>query len=232
MIIYDVLHCLRSPVVNVFLFAYQLEIKDEMVDQFILIDTGMLDRPKILPYLAQLGHAPDAITHILITHADVDHVGNLATIQQTTGATIIAGAKTAELLTAGETSAHGKKFISNLSERFTSYHAVPQSAIQIVAHGDVLPLMGGLHVVASPGHTSDHIAFHAPVYGIVFAGDAIAATANGFKLHTISNAENNQAIISAMSLLDLTPVLFACGHGKPHLHTIEQVETFFSTLRQ
>ncbi len=234
MIVYDKLHWLKAPVVNAFLFAYEIEAEaeTETAERFILVDTGMRGRPQILPYLARLGHAPDAITHIFVTHADVDHAGNLAAVQQATGATVITGEQSAALLVEGQPPSHGQGFVSKLSERFGTYPAVPEQCLQTVQDGDILPLLGGMHVIATPGHTADHHAFYLPAHGIVFAGDALASTAGGFKLNAMVNADNDLAAVSAMKLLDLTPVIFACGHGTPTLHTIEQVEAFFATLRQ
>src|SRR5207248_3436428 len=50
----------------------------------------------------------------------------------------------------------------------------PTPVTRVLHDGDVLDeVMGGLHVVATPGHAPDHIAFWQPARGILFCGDVM-----------------------------------------------------------
>lgn len=224
MIIYDKLHWLNGIIANAFLY--------EGEDGLILVDTGMRGRPRVLSYLQKLGREPADISHILVTHADIDHVGNLAMLQKATGATIIAGGETADLLKKGDAPSHGKGFVNNLVERFGGYEKIDAETIQTVKDGDHLELMGGLTVVATPGHTPDHISFYSRPLGIVLAGDALNSIGGSLGL-MMSNVhyDYRQATVSATKLLNLAPVLFACGHGKPFLHDHSHLEAMFMSLR-
>ena len=82
--------------------------------------------------------------------------------------------------------------------------------------GDTLPILGGLTVLATPGHTPDHLSFYSPTTGALFVGDALNTRKDTLNLtpkkitHDLEKARR-----SGRQLLGLTPALFACGHGTP-----------------
>ena len=64
-----------------------------------LVDTGMPGmQDSIFAEIQRLGFQPTDLNRIVITHADIDHVGSLAAIQSTSGATVFAGTETASTL--------------------------------------------------------------------------------------------------------------------------------------
>ena len=70
-------------------------------DGLTLIDAGLARRwRKILKYIASLGHAPQDLRRILVTHADGDHAGGLAALQAASGARVYASPIEAEALAA------------------------------------------------------------------------------------------------------------------------------------
>lgn len=42
---------------------------------------------------------------------------------------------------------------------------------ELINDGDVLPILGGLRVIATIGHTPGHISLYAPTHEILFSGD-------------------------------------------------------------
>lgn len=222
--IFENLYWLNGRSSNAFLY------EDE--EGFVLVDSGMPNKIDAVAYLAQLGHKPDALQAILVTHADIDHIGNVEKTRQVSGATVYAGAESAELLTTGNTSSHNFPLMKAIIDRFMRYQPVPQEHITIVNDGDVLPLMGGLRVLASPGHTSDHIAFHSMAQGIVFAGDALHTRRGKLQCSPwVISADFDLAQRSAIKLGDLAPAVFACGHGKPFLHTFDDLMMLLDECR-
>lgn len=222
--VYGNLHWLKSTASNAFLF------EDE--DGFVLVDSGMPKRIDPVAYLQKLGHEPSALKHILVTHADIDHIGNVAKVQRATGAKVYAGAESAELLKNGKTPSHGKPLMMWISDRFMKYEAVEAELITVVEAGEQLPLMGGINVIAAPGHTPDQVVYHSATHGILFAGDAL--NTRGKKLNCSPksiSADYDLAKRSAIQLADLAPVIFACGHGTPYLHTFDDLMALFGTLR-
>lgn len=201
--------CLDLGPVNVYL------CRDD--DGFTLIDTGTPGKEAtILAALAEWGGVAADLQRILITHADYDHAGSVAALQQQTGATVYAGAETARFLTEGGTPKHLPAIAHVVLSNFMRIKTIPAATVRIVSDGDVLPVLGGLEAMAAPGHTMDHFAFYSPSAGVLFAGDALETRTGRLKrsppLITASTETNNE---SAMRMLNLAPAVFACGHGSP-----------------
>ena len=204
-------------------------------DGLTLIDAGMPKEQKLVfDLLRQLGRDPSEIARILITHADIDHAGSLAVIQKATGAQVYAGEMTAHHLQIGKSPDHLPRLLQWFSNTFINYQSVSESGIEILSDGDVLPVLGGLEVMATPGHTHDHFSFYSPSTGVLFAGDAID-TRNGRLNRTRKSltADEDKANRSAIRLIDLAPAAFACGHGDPLTgHDSGDLMKFFNELRE
>ncbi len=200
-----------------------------------LVDAGMPKRQQlVLDALQQINRDPSELTRILVTHADIDHVGSLAAIQKLTGAKVFAGAATAEFLTRGKSPKHLPWYMQFVADKFMSYTPVPAAVIETVQEGDALPILGGLSVMATPGHTPDHHAFFCPSAGALFAGDALN-TRNG-RINSSPprlTADEEAAARSAIRLLELAPATIACGHGRPSSdHTADDLMALFNQLRK
>lgn len=219
--------CLDLGAVNVYL------CRDD--DGFTLIDAGTPGKAAtILATLAEWGGAPADLKRILITHADYDHAGSMAALQQQTGATVYAGAETARFLSEGGTPKHLPAPIHFVLSNFMRIQTIPRDAIKIVYDGDVLPVLGGLEALATPGHTMDHFAFYSPAAGVLFAGDTLETRTGHVKrspqLITASTEANNE---SAIRLLNLAPAVFACGHGAPLTeHASDEMMALFTQIRE
>ncbi|GAB4146214.1 MAG: MBL fold metallo-hydrolase [Candidatus Promineifilaceae bacterium] len=204
--IFPDVHWLDLGISNVYLAAD--------ADGLTLVDAGMLRQTrKILSSIARLGYQPDALRRIVITHADIDHAGSLAALVQATGAAVYAGSPTAALLRHGRSPEHMPGMMQFLAGLFR-YGAVAE--VNEVADGDELPCLGGLRVIAAPGHTLEHHAFFSPSTGVLFAGDALNTRQDRLNLTPKPiTADMALARQSARLLLNLRPRLFACGHGRP-----------------
>jgi hydroxyacylglutathione hydrolase len=113
------------------------------------------------PLLAAL---EGSVAGILVTHCDVDHVGGVADLAETTGAEVWAPAGEAEALRTGETRG--------------SYPVRAHAPEHEVVDGDSISVGGiGFDVVGVPGHSIDHVAFFAD--GKLFSGDLLFAGSVG-----------------------------------------------------
>lgn len=182
-----------------------------------LIDTGLPRSAKqILDSVTASGHNPHDITRILLTHADNDHAGGLSACLAASNAAVYASADTAAHVASGRSPHHLPRLLQGLSDRFMGYPTVAEEAFTLIQPGETLPMLGGLEVLATPGHTLDHLSFYSPSTGVLFAGDALST--RGGKLQgspALITADQDAARHSALRLLGLSPAVFACGHGTP-----------------
>ncbi len=203
-------------------------------DGLTLVDAGMPGmQDDLFAEIDRLGYQPDDLKQILVTHADIDHVGGLAAIQATSGAKVIAGAETADLLHKGKSPEHLPWLMQLFVNAFVRYKKVAQTVIQIVDDGDIVSGWGDLQVINTPGHTLDHISFYSQSTGVLFAGDALSTRDDRLQRSPPRiTADEDLANQSAIKLLEIAPTLFACGHGRPRQeHDMGELMQLFNQLR-
>lgn len=189
-------------------------------DALTLIDTGLAKSgPKlVLKAIAEMGRQPSDLKRILITHADPDHTGGLAELKDATGAKVYASEIEAQAIEAGTTSREVKgnplmKMMLDVMGKWMMPLA-PAHVDEIIMHGQVLPVLGGLQVVATPGHTPGHLSFYAPAHHILIAGDSLNATGGVLKFNPAPvhwDYEKGRASAKLEAALGATAV--CCGHG-------------------
>jgi glyoxylase-like metal-dependent hydrolase (beta-lactamase superfamily II) len=202
------------------------QIVDTFVNLYLLEDEGgltLIDAGfgrggrKVLTAMTALEHQPQDMKRIVITHCDGDHVGGVAALKAKTGARVYASPIEAAAMAAGHSSREmrqdtlgGKVFrLVRFLFRFVS-----AQADEMLCDGMTLPVLGGLRVIGTPGHTPGHLSYYLPSRGILFSGDSII-TQNG-KL-TISHGTNTwdaaQAVASARMQATLGATVVCPGHG-------------------
>jgi glyoxylase-like metal-dependent hydrolase (beta-lactamase superfamily II) len=203
-------HLLSSMAVNFFLIVDP--------DGLTLVDAGApRSQRKVFKYIARLGYAPGDLRRVLITHTDGDHVGGLAALKAASGARVYASPIEAEAMAAGRKSREfnlrgWKKLL--LSSMFSFFKAQPVSADEHLSDGQVLPILGGLRVVETPGHTPGHLSFFAPSAGVLFTGDSIRSERAGLVVSSGWNTwDEEQARASAQAQAALGARWVCSGHG-------------------
>jgi hydroxyacylglutathione hydrolase len=137
-------------------------------------------------------------TAILVTHADADHVAGVADLAEGTGAPVYAPPRDAMP-----------------AERASGWMAVRDYDVETeLTGGEALELAGmTFEVVAIPGHSPDHVAFHSG--GCLFSGDLIFAGSVGRV--DLAGGDWETLLDSARLLTERYPpeTKVYAGHGPP-----------------
>jgi glyoxylase-like metal-dependent hydrolase (beta-lactamase superfamily II) len=187
-------------------------------NQLTLVDAGVKRSARhILEFIQKLGYSPDQLTAVLLTHADIDHVGSVNPLRADYSLNFFASQKAAEALARGHSS---RKIKAGLfSPLFTWFEALG-GAMKIavdeqIAESNTLPLLGGLEVLETPGHTPGHISFYAPRHKLLFAGDSVSTRPDQVLPNQTKmfNWDQEKMLDSVRRQQELAPEIVCSGHG-------------------
>jgi glyoxylase-like metal-dependent hydrolase (beta-lactamase superfamily II) len=188
-------------------------------DGLTLIDAGLPgSHRKILRYMAGLGYAPRALKRILITHSDYDHIGGLAPLKAASGARVFASPVEAQAMAEGHASRPVKprRLITRLLFGLMGGLFKPPriQVDELLSDGQILPVLGGLRVVETLGHTPGHISLFAPTAGILFCGDSIVSGEDGLRGSSgANNWDQARSDESVRKQAALGARILCSGHG-------------------
>ena len=214
------LHRILKGYVN----AYAIEDGDGLV----LVDTGLPQRaPRVVAACRALGHSPDDVKTILITHHHSDHVGSLADLVTLTGAAVHVHAADAPIVR-GERPPPGpnRKRLSGrtlgpLLMRLSNSRADPARVDREMVDGLELDIAGGIRAIHTPGHTPGQTSFlwnHEG--GVLLAGDAAGARGRTVRppvgaVIGMFTEDPEEAKRSYRMLAELDFEVAVFGHGNP-----------------
>lgn len=157
----------------------------------ILIDTGEPNKPDYISLLQEtLTSLKTRLNQVLITHWHYDHTGGVAEVYKMMGDPFPKILKLPHQ--------------SSVKESLTSSD-IPWTYLN---DGDVISEEGvTLHVVATPGHTDDHMALHLKEENAVFSGDCILGQG------TAVFEDLKEYMNSLQKLKGLNPSVIYPGHG-------------------
>ena len=200
-------------------------------DGLTLIDAGLpRNQGKILKYLASLGYAPSGLKRILITHADSDHFGSLAALQRATLARVFASAIEAEAIAAGRMSRPLK--LSGVRKLLFSavmafYQPRPARVDEILVGEQVLPVLGGLRVIETKGHSPGHLSFFVPSLAVLFSGDSLLCSPGLIEpSRGVNTWDEALAVASTKIQAGLGASIVCPGHGP----VLKDAATLFNAL--
>lgn len=157
-------------------------------DHCVLVDCGYVGAlSNIEEALHHNGLSPEAITHIILTHQDHDHIGAAAAFKQKhSHVRILAPADEAPYISGcrkslrleqaeqlqrelpAEQQEFGRAFCSLLR------CVEPVQIDQLLQEDELLSFCGGCQVLATPGHTPGHISLYLSEFDLLISGDAMA----------------------------------------------------------
>lgn len=196
---------------------YPVVLHDD--NSVILVDTGLSGLlPIIKDEILKLDLSLSDITKVVITHGDLDHIGNLASIKKL---------RDNLQIVAHEEEKGYIEFKDRLSkitpEKYNELKGQLKSDVsQIVGDGDELKEFGGITVIHTPGHTPGHICLYLKKHKVLIAGDALNII-DGELLgpHPRHTLDMKQAIDSLKKLLDYDIESVICYHGGLYKGDIE-----------
>lgn len=197
-----------------------------------LVDTGFFGRAdRILEQIKELGYSPSDIHRIIITHHHADHIGSLAELKRVTQAEVIAHPADAPYID-GRLPQPGParpQWLGNLLARFSwLWSTEPVTVDVMVNDGDELPILGGVKILHTPGHTPGSICLYLPDKDLLIAGDLLA---NRFGLRLPSRGftvDIAQEIKSIKRVASLEFDIICFGHGSPIMHNANQAVASFA----
>jgi glyoxylase-like metal-dependent hydrolase (beta-lactamase superfamily II) len=197
-----------------------------------LVDTGFSGRAdRILEQVKELGYSPSDIHRIIITHHHADHIGSLAELKKVTQAEVIAHPADAPYIdgTLPQPGPARPQWLSKLFAPFSKlYSTEPVTVDTLVNDGDELPILGGIKILHTPGHTPGSICLYLPEKNLLIAGDLLA---NRFGLKLSSRAftvDTSQEMQSIKRVAGLEFDVICFGHGSPIMHDAHQTVADFA----
>lgn len=184
-------------------------------ERLTLIDAGMVGSRLMLDrYLRRIGRSLDELERIICTHGHPDHIGGVSElVRDRDDVTVLihpddlAGLRLPlrEALAPTEDRAMRR---GRIIQYLTRTPADPTT----VSDGDELPVLGGLRVVHTPGHTPGSICLYLPRHRVAFTGDVLQvvrgrlAFASAFFSHDHAGA---RASIERLAALDVGTIAFS-----------------------
>jgi hydroxyacylglutathione hydrolase len=202
--------------------------------EMVLIDTGLPgNTKKILNYITDTLHrAPKDLRSIILTHCDIDHIGNANELRRITGAKIYAHPLDAAIIAGKQKRPTQQKGMGIIIKFSRLLLQVKPFSVDTMIHQD--ETISGLTVLHMPGHTPGSIALYDHIRKVLFVGDTLRYK-HGAVLGppTSMTWDLQQTYHSIEKLLPLDFKILLSGHSEPLTdNASERVHEFIEKIKQ
>ncbi|WP_454192399.1 MBL fold metallo-hydrolase [Paenibacillus sp. Marseille-Q7038] len=199
--------------------------------ELILVDTGYPGQlPLLEKELASLGYRVSDINRIILTHQDLDHIGNLPSLKQASPAAeiisdplekpYIQGDLLLLKITSDSVTSSLESLPAEISDQMKlafkqTLENPPKAPVdRTVIHKETLPYAGGIIIIETPGHTPGHISLYHTASKTLIAGDALVIeNSELFGPSPAHTLDMNKAISSLQQLDNYDIECVICFHG-------------------
>ena len=182
-----------------------------------LVDTGLPgQQDAIADALAEAGLRVPDLRRIILTHQDIDHIGSLHDLVQTSGARVLAHATEVPYIdgTVPPRFATPEMLARRPELRAVAEQFQPTPVDEHLQDGTRLDLAGAVRVVFTPGHTPGHICLYLERSKTLVAGDALTASEGHLQgPNESATADMPTARQSVRKLAELDVQTIVCYHG-------------------
>lgn len=155
-------------------------------DNVILVDTGFPGQlPQIHEVFEKTGVAFNRLNMIILTHHDIDHIGNLSAIlSESPGVKVLSHEEERPYIQGDKSPIKLAQMEAQLDElppeirvfyeKLKSGFESRRAKVDIVLRdGEELPYCGGITVIHTPGHTHGHICLYLKQSKVAITGDML-----------------------------------------------------------
>ncbi len=137
--------------------------------ELAVVDTGTSgNAQKIIDYVQKLGHQPEDVKTIVLTHFHVDHMGSARELKKLTNAKLAAHPEDADFVSGRKPMPKQRTILFRVASSFIRPEC---TEVEILLNdGDRI---GGLTVIHVPGHTLGSIALLDEEKRVLLAGDTL-----------------------------------------------------------
>jgi glyoxylase-like metal-dependent hydrolase (beta-lactamase superfamily II) len=188
----------------------------------LLVDTGLPGQGDTLRrLLAQKGVELAQLRWLVLTHQDLDHIGNAPEVARGSPAEVCAHAQDAPYIEGQRTPLKlAPERLATLAPEARAFfeewaeHPPRVRVARRLEDGQRLPVAGGVRVVFTPGHTPGHLSLYLEAHRVLIAGDALVVADGQLRgPRPEVTLDMEEAMRSVAKLAELEPEFVVCYHG-------------------